>query len=638
MTETPISDRTVSRDQVSDLHNAFLLGATIAELQGRIRVAALDTKLGDTATHAAPVDSERASFVPYVEVDSDVSWATSAWRVLFERISLLHSGFFASSTTDQTRYDPGIKVPPYYFPDAPSYADVGIAPDPDTKPVLQNFKLRDVTRRGINCLALLFINPDVSLLPETVRAEQQRLIDAVTAAGGGNTKDSAISAVTRALLLYVHAWEGFLRESFYAAGIDRQNQNNLIAFEAGLAVTWMSWAISVVPKGDDITKRRDLWTSTFGDADVSRLQHQLGVVCTALDDARQARDPNAKASAQAAGDAVKRSLDYWQRAVVWLCRRPTAANMPREDKNADVAELSADDWDRLRQALIEQTSIWQTLVLEQQSLESFSAEAVTQSILQEVAASFQELATNKGLFGAAEEVGRTVVEAAEITTVQFQAIAGKTLRAVVNSFWPVLVVLAVVLVVGVAVLAQHLATGSTSTLVADLTTPITALVGGAALLLTQQRNSMQVPGTPKTTSGTSTEATGQPSTTTSSDGWTSVTTRVEGLVGQVSNTILADFARGYDQAKEDLAILGRSVGVSYPLVEYFVLNQAWRSLSADIQFMEEVVWNATDRRTEIVRVASAAFGPVGAFAIAASTQKGDSGATGGQLAAGAKTV
>jgi hypothetical protein len=119
-----------------------VLGATISELQGRIRVAALNTNLG-VPKRDTPAPSERADFVPYVDADSDIAWTTSAWRVLFQRLSLLHQSFFTDNSTDRTRYDPGTGVPPYFFPDEPNYADIGIAPAPAGNEILPNFKLRE---------------------------------------------------------------------------------------------------------------------------------------------------------------------------------------------------------------------------------------------------------------------------------------------------------------------------------------------------------------------------------------------------------------------------------------------------------------------------------------------------------------
>lgn len=636
---------TAVRDGVTDLRNAFVLGATISELQGRIRIGALNTNLGALTKGDWSATSQRASFVPYVEADSDLAWTTSAWRVLFERLSLLHQSFFADSTTDKTRYDPGTKVPPYFFPDEPNYADIGIAPAPVGKEVLANFKLREVTRRGLNCLTLLLINPEVSLLPEEVATEQARLIELMAGVSNASSppqptsqppssnsdeasRDTAISVIAKALLMYLHAWEGFLRESFFAAGISRHNENNVIAFEAGLSVAWLSWGITV-QNLDDADALRELWTTTFADGGISRLQHQVAVLCQAIDDARAERAEDASARSRAAGQAVKRSLDYWQRAVMWLAKRPAADVNAAPDKTAStVPALDADDWKRLRIALVEQTGIWQALVLEQQSLDTFTARGVTQKILQDVAASFQHLATMEGVFGAATEVSKTVVAEAKFATSQIEAVAQqtigvaqRTMGAVLRSFWPVIAVLAVVVLVGLLVLVQHVSTGSSGTLLADMTTPVTAAVGAVVLFFSQRRAAADV----TRTIDQANASTPRPQASPPQDGNSfsdvvgGLTGRVEAIAGQVGSTVLTAFDRGFEKVQDDLGELGHSIGVSYPLVEYFVLNEAWNSFRADIDFMEQVIWDETDRRDEIVRVASAAFGPIGAFALSTVT-------------------
>jgi hypothetical protein len=680
--------QSTTTDSASDLHNAFLLGATISELQGRIRSGATDTSLGQARTTSD--QSERTAFIPYVEADSDVAWVTSIWRVLFERLSLLHNAFFPESDTDNTRYDPGVGVPRYLFPDPPNYADVGIAPDPSDKSILTNFKLREVTRRGINCLALLVLNPAISLLPDILETEQRRLVAAIDAAlaaststppstpAGGDSgarsstpeaaipseagpgadtsevatptptrpattvvdgRDRAISTVTRVLLTYLHAWEGYLRESFYAAGIGPERQNQLIAFEAGLSLTWLSWGLTVATS-DDTPSLQQLWSDTFNDAAVSRLQHQVGVIATALDDARNVAGAPPESPVVEAGDAVKRSLDYWQRAVSWLSRRPDPSAPPTTGaRNDDVRAPDAAQWDSLRQALIEQTSIWQALVLEQEALSTFSAEAVTQQVLQDVAATFQNLVTRRGLFGAAAAVGDSVTQATDIAATRVAQVGNKALGALVASFWPVLLVLLIVLVVGVGVAVQHGLTGANPSLLTDLLTPLAAAVGAGVLVVRQQTTFNQAATSARSAAPTSPVTTGGPS---SSDGsnssganaatsagsgggtsseWSDVAGRVESITATAVSDILHDFERGYAQAQHDLQWLGRSIGVSYPLVEFFVLEESWKSIQADIQFMDSVVWNDTDRRQEIVRVASAAFGALGAFAMAAATNQ-----------------
>ena len=58
------------------------------------------------------------------------------------------------------------------------YANVGI-PQDDQFP--DKFKLYDVTRRALNCLTLLYTNPEDSLIPLTVSYYQQQLLQNISA-------------------------------------------------------------------------------------------------------------------------------------------------------------------------------------------------------------------------------------------------------------------------------------------------------------------------------------------------------------------------------------------------------------------------------------------------------------------------
>jgi hypothetical protein len=632
----------------SEVRDAFLLGATISELQGRVRVAVLDPRLGAAPAVDGPSNSARESFVPYVEADSNIAWTTSAWRVLFDRLSLLHARFFVDSTTRNTHYDPGDRMPPYFFPhDEPDYAQIGIAPRVSGKEVLPGFSLCEATRRGLNCLTLLCIHPEVSLMPQTIEAQQARLLaqmpERVTGDDGG--RDAAISITVQQILQFLHAWEGFLRESFFTAGVTARNENNLIAFEAGLSMAWLSWGISVQalshPPDESAEARqqrlRTLWSDTFADSGMSRLQHQVTIVGKALDDASAAASGTSSEESRAATQAVKRSLEYWQRSVKWLLKR-TDPGAPEADPSRRVEPLVAETWDQLRLALIAQTGIWQALVLGQQQLDSYTAEGVVQRIMQDVAVKFQQLAAGRGLFGAAEQVSQTVVKEIQVATDQVRAIAttaeeaiGKQLQqalgTLVRSFWPVIAVLGVITLLGLFVLIQHATSGQTSTWLVDLTTPLLGIASALGLISARDKIASNATAArlavPATSAATAAEVvTTQTVTADAAPGGVDVGAlagRVGAFAGQIGSEILADFERGFARVQEDLQVLGHSVGVSYPLVEYFVLNEAWKDIAADVDFMDRVVWDETDRHAEIVRVASAAFGPMGVFAIAAAT-------------------
>jgi hypothetical protein len=630
----------------AELRDAFLLGATISELQGRIRVACLDPTLGAAPIAEPHASSTRESFVPYVEADSNLAWTTSAWRVLFDRLVLLHARFFADSTTRNTLYDPGERMPPYFFPEEePDYAQVGIAQRPVGRERLADFSLCEATRRGLNCLTLLSIHPDVSLMPDVIRRQQARLLALMPERASGDdgddgTRDAAISITVQQVLQFIHAWEGYLRESFYAAGVTARNGNNLIAFEAGLSLAWLSWGISVQVlsrRADETSEARqqrirEVWREAFADSGISRLQHQITIVGTALDVATAPASGASVAESsksQAATQAVKRSLDYWLRAVQLLLKedqRATAAD------DGGIGPLSEDDWERLREALITQTGIWQALVLGQQQLTAYNAEGVAQRIMQDLAVKFQHLAARRGLFGAAEQVTETLVEQTKIAAGQVSAVATTAqaaiaaqiqlgLRTLVRSLWPVLIVLLLITAVGIVVVVQRATTGQVGNLLTDLMTPLLGAASAIGLLFARDRiaSSPPQPVPPATPVAATTPVAASAAALEDR----SLTGQIRALAGQVSGEVVEAFSRGFEQVQKDLAALSYSVGVSYPLVEYFVLNEEWAGFKAEMDFLDKVVWVRTARHADIMRVASAAFGPIGVFALAAESTESD---------------
>ena len=559
--------------------------------------------------------------MPYVEADSDIAWITSAWRVLFERLSVLHAGFFPDSTTHGTHYDPGVDVPDYLFPkEQPNYANVGIAPEPQDAVLLPFFGLRDVTRRGLNCLTLLLIPPEISLIPGALVPQQERLKARVLAArqltnpGLANaeaTLELAITTITQNILQFLHAWEGFLREAFFSKGVTSEDENNLVAFEAGLSMAWLSWGITVgapdianataathsATEGDESLKQ--VWLATFADGSISRLQHQVGVLGTAL---TANMDAESAADASAATNAVKRSLEYWQRAVIWLAGRPQVA-----EPSQGVTPLTVEDWNRLRLALVEQTSIWQSLILGQQSIHSYNAEGVTQRVMQDVAVCFSQVAAKEGLFDTAEHVGQVVADQGKL--------ARRTLGLALLAYWPFVVAIVIALLLLVAIWFLTVSSAQSSPL-AGVGIAVAGVVGalGGWLGITRARTTEPQPRVETTTIE-------NPADPASGNGTHngSVERLLGGagsLAGQAGSSLIAAFNAGLDTVRRDLAELGQSVGVSYPLVEYFVLNRAWRQFQADVDFMDKVVWDETDRRDEIMRVASAAFGGLGVLAMA----------------------
>ena len=277
-------------------------------------------------------------------------------------------------------------------------------------------------------------------------------------------------------------------------------------------------------------------------------------------------------------------------------------------------------------------------MLGQQNLETYASNGVGQRILQDVAVKFEGLVAGRGLFGAANEVSQALVQEVRVATDQMQAATAVVGRAATNelnlvlsgmlrSLWPVIVVLGLVASLGVVILVQHASTGRPSSLVADIATPLLGLAGAVGLFTARRQAPVVDPTAAAGAAGavTSTAASdlapaaaGATPGTGLADRSVAFAQHLGTIAGEAGTAILADFTRGFDLAQADLGKLGYAVGLSYPLVEYFVLDSTWGNIRGDVEFMDQVIWNDTDRRDEIVRVVSAAFGSVGIFAMASA--------------------
>jgi hypothetical protein len=82
--------------------------------------------------------------------------------------------------------------------------------------------------------------------------------------------------------------------------------------------------------------------------------------------------------------------------------------------------------------------------------------------------------------------------------------------------------------------------------------------------------------------------------------------------------------RAMSDIQQDLADLEQTLAVSYPLIDYFVQptrtpGKAGQNAASDrpdsaYAFLTKVVWNNEDRQQELMRVATAVFGPLGILA------------------------
>ncbi len=441
------------------IHDAFQMGWNIIELKSRLQLASVSSNITGTPTtipanrsvnstqtqeliqrvlpnvanaqskllqpEAGIIQAQPATTTTLRLNLTDLpesTWSTSRWRATFNCIADSHKNCFPDSSTEDTYYDlpnpPDPSKPPHYQSlvtnsqgsDAASihlpyyylypgnekdYANVGI-PQDDQFP--DKFKLYDVTRRALNCLTLLYTNPEDSLIPLTVSYYQQQLLQnissykelaatlisntsplaqpqanpdtlyqstapqgtgaAVEQSGTGpdtanagdltvlppeQQRTNAIQLVSNHTMRYLENWDSFARETLYVSGsgVAQSNEMQLVSYEAGRAMSSLSWAISTatVQLEDAISQTEEIetllrraWLKVFDEPTIASLQHQISALSTAMDGAyyrvhTDVPHPNVN-NAQATQNldlpsqsiqAITYSLEYWKRAVKKIC-------------------------------------------------------------------------------------------------------------------------------------------------------------------------------------------------------------------------------------------------------------------------------------------------------------------------------
>jgi lambda repressor-like predicted transcriptional regulator len=655
------------------IHDAFLLGASLIELKGRVQVAAcnsaLDTVTLDKATatfHAGTAAAPPpARGTPKQQPNvinallnnivlstitqglsaelQDDTWTTSVLRAIFQQIVTLHIKRFPDCTTSNTIYDtlpPPQSVQdlatypyPYLYPldDAFDYANVGISSiqGSASSSFTTDFRLYDVTRRALNCLTLLLGDAQESLVPAVIDCYQRRLVRAILAnppvpatepdctaiePPSSDAIKTAVNLLGSQVVRFLEAWDSFLRESFY---VDTQHQTSdsqaliidneiaLAAYEAGRSLASLSWNVSVAtaplenaltPDQENdaaikdvlATKAQTVWRNTFNDRDINNLQYQITSLSTALDQAyyrvnldvkRPATDdplapPNIDLPSRSL-EAVKQSLDYWQRTVTLLCSpgattikpalNPSSApSSPPDGTGANpsaptmgnvAGQAEKLNWElskTLRMELIQQVTVWQALILYQQGLQSFSMEVVTQRILNDFM----------------QDVEKAVRD--EFTH-------NRILRRLSQALMIVILLIILLLILAGVMNFQKL---SLTTLIQSPVILITAIGALVTPFVTSIMNRLRGFGT---------------------------------MLGVAGTTIEESLQRGYERILIEFDDLNRYVAITYPLIEFFIwehVEVGGKPIKDGYDFLVNVFWTGSDFAEELKRVARAAFGPI----------------------------
>lgn len=564
---------------------------------------------------------------------------TSQWRSLFVRIAATHCICFPKSTTENTPYDPAPTPSlesrlPYLYPSTgPDYALIGIkgvGNDNIGDAALANFTLYDTVRRSLNCLTLLHTRPEESLVPDIICAYQQQIVASVfsrplvpddTAASDVTVIKQGTTVVQQSLeeeaTLILHAymsetavgpspdelnaamrilsfltirfldsWDGFLRENFYVGGQLKNNELELLAYEAGRSLAALSYGTSLVTSPleracrqnpgnkDKLDALATAWTNIFEDVLINTIQRQISALGPSLDEGYYAfKNIHRPAPGEKPGPdipsrgihALTYNLEYWKRTITWMYQ-------PSSDVTIEM-------WQELRQALVAQSGIWQSLILGEQTLRSFSTGSVTKKIINDLMVDFENAMR--------EQSGNTL-----------------------NRYRTPLIVGAVVLLVilggGLVLLAL---TGQLQSVTAVIGLVVGSVVTFVSAALTRV-GSVFSPAT-----------NGKSSTASTSTNASSVEQRLSGILGATEATAISIFQNAYNQILLEFDDLNHYVAISYPLVDFFLtmapqmqqgqvnlpVNQVIKD--ADI-FLTQIVWTSEEQQEEVKQIARTAFGPL----------------------------
>jgi len=403
-----------------------------------------------------------------------------------------------------------------------------------------------------------------------------------------------------------------------------------VAYEAGYTMSGLSWSISVNtapleeaehPPQASVDTIAGVWRSAFRDQDIIRLQHQITAISASLDEAFYHEHPDVPRPVDGVATArqldlpseailaVKHSIDYWQRAVDWVTRR---------NGMTVTSQLAA--WKDMRLALTEQASIWQALILGQQTLRSFNLETVTKRIMKDVTNKIQSSlhhdftqtaeATLKSM---ADEVKVAVRGATDVAVVGLQSMFESTRGFLLPAIAVLGAVGVIALVLGALTAKTEMASG-----IGGVAGVVTAVMGwfhlsSVAKAKDAQQSAIQTASDATAARLQSAAATAPAAAASSGSG--TFLDRVGGTMNDARGMTLTAFENGYKQIRIELGALGRSTAVAYPLVELFVTT--FPGAEADRDFLTQIIWNRTDRDEEVERIISAAFGPLAVFMAAA---------------------
>jgi hypothetical protein len=430
---------------------------------------------------------------------------------------------------------------------------------------------------------------------------------------------STIKFLSFLLAYFLDLWDGYLSENFHVEGRLKNNDLELNAYQAGRSLASLSWdiALKTVPLENKFSDKgaisvdsplikslTETWEDAFKLRSINTITRQISCLGPALDDAyylvnsiqrpviseqlQNDLPPQSITLPSRSIQAITYSLMYWQRAIQKICddTKKYLESLQEQTTGQSAVEpgkliLTKSNVRHLRIALINQSEIWLSLMLYEQTLASFTGESATKSILNTFMQDFESALKNQLLDIESNQVKRYR------TPLLISA----------------LILVLVVLVGGFIFLVLQASHDPT------LTAVITLIMGSVLSILSAGVSRLGSIFSPASHEQS-------PDRNSTSNSINSMIGFLNTIVNSTEGANSKAFQNGLQQIHNMYANFNHYVAITYPLTLFYqtkLEHLDTKIKSGESYFLEHVVWTSAEQKEELKQIASAAFGPLGAI-------------------------
>lgn len=645
------SKRDSDLSDVKQVKMALSLSTTLMELRGRVLQTYYSQAPKDLLSADADEDEQLENAAPADDLSHNIAddfWRASTWRGLFSRAVSLYQDLL-DEDLNVTRF--GLSPDkPLYLADQTGipYFNIGL-PSPN-----ERYSLLEKLRRSINFLLCLYqqlddcdsiiekvftSDPPYLNFPAPLPTEATQLRQA--------RYQLLLKDLTAQINILIIAWDSYVREQLFA-----RSSTMLMGrygYAAGRSLGELNWSLAIrtaqaklnYPAIEQARKQGiyEVWLDLFSPERVSFLQHQLNAIVGVLQEDYESKlsaspsnptanndddDDNSSdlKSPRTAIRSVIQSIEYWELTVLEMSSQgrlqhlndpskpPPDAPRPAWSKDLKLAIYwSEQDLDQFQEALTVQSGNWFALVAGRQDLSSFKVANIASDLVQNYRKEITGLVKNNLLdsFTQMQKEITNLIKTASTAATEVVEEARDVLGSFFNVKWLwvwIGLVVLILVVFGAGVLLVVIS-GNPAGSGLSIAGVLQAL--GLGWGIQKLKNGQgQVEAVADKNKENISEAKISAAISTN-QGFGAM---VLSGVGQVGKELEGALDRGFSQLKRELAVISATVALTAPLAEYVVYHC---SLEDDWDFLNQIIWNDSIKKSQLTRIITAAFGSTGAF-------------------------